>query len=94
MADRDRVEVLRLQTGVAERLTDDGGDPLEVRAAGDLGHDTRVALVQLVLRGDRIAEDVASGGNDGCRRFVTAGLDPQDDQPSIGRSLWMRTAGA
>src|SRR5438105_1334124 len=61
----------------AERVADDVRDELQVTPRGDLGYDAAEARVQLRLRGDDVRPDV-SGRDDGRRRLVARGLDPED----------------
>ena len=74
----DQVDVVERRVGSAERLLDDGDHQLEVAPARDLGDDSAVAGVQLVLRCDDAGQDLAVTRDERCGRLVTRRLDAED----------------
>jgi hypothetical protein len=65
---------------VRERLLDDRVDRLDVRPAGDFGHDPAVHPVDVDLGLDDVGEDLATIGNDRRGGLVAGGFDPEDQQ--------------
>ena len=70
--------ILRVvDAGLDDRLGDDRHDRLDMGTAGDLGHDTAIALMDLDLL-DTTEDMTSVPSHDGGRRLVTAGLDAEN----------------
>ena len=75
---RDGVDLVVVDAGLDDRLGDDRHDRLDMGTAGDLGHDTAIALMDLDLARHDRGHDVGPLSHDGGRRLVTAGLDAEN----------------
>ena len=74
---RHELDVGQADLGLVQRVLDDGADQLQMVAAGDLGHDPAVAVVD-ALRGDDVGADLPSGGHDSRAGVVAGGLEGED----------------
>ena len=75
---RHRVQLVEADRGVAQCVGDYGIDPLDVLAAGDLGHHALVAPVLLDLGVDHVAADLDPVGDHRRGALVTGGLDAEN----------------
>ncbi len=73
----DRVAIGQRLTGIGEHALNDRGEPLGMRARGDLGDDAAIGRVLGILRGDPLGEDLAPGGHQRRCGFVAARFDAQ-----------------
>ena len=78
--DRDGVDGVPAAGHGRERGVDDGGEPLEVGARGQLGDDTAVDGVQGDLRRHHRRTDLAAVGEHRRRGLVAGGLDGEEVQ--------------
>ena len=75
---RYAVELAGPDSGLFEGLIDDAADPLAVLAAGYLGDDALILLVEGNLRGDDVGEDALPVLHDGGGALVAGGLNSKD----------------
>ena len=66
------------QAGAVQGLGNDGIDPLDMGTRGDLGDDTAVLGVELVLAGDDAGKDMTAISDDGGGGLVARGLNAQN----------------
>src|SRR4051812_26444088 len=83
MRDGDGVDVRETASGRCERFADDGQGVFDVRAAGDFRDDAPVLRVQLDLRRDDVAANVATVDHDGGAGFIACGLDAKNDRQTL-----------
>ena len=85
--------------GVVERTLDDATDVADVLAGGKLGYHAAPLAVNLKLRCDHVRPDrprppvVARLLDNGGRRFVTGGLDTEDQHRCYSFSLKVKSPG-
>ncbi len=74
---RDEADVSESRPCAGERLVEKGGEILEVGAGRDLGDDASPGPVRGDLRRDDRGEDPSLTVDEGDRRLVAGGLDPE-----------------
>jgi hypothetical protein len=75
---RDRIDLIDRHPRFVERLANNWQNALDVRATGDLGHDTAVLRMEFILRRDDARTDTETSVDDCSRRFVTRTFDAKD----------------
>ena len=78
LRDRDPLDPVEPDTGLAERLAQDGRDELEMPPRRDLRDDAAVLRVQLRLGGDDVGEDLAVVRDERRSGLVAGRLEPED----------------
>ena len=87
---RDRVDVVPGRAGIGPGLVEDRGDPAQVRACRDLGHDPAGRGMERDLRGDHVGEDPPAIVDERDAGLVARRFDGEDEpaahaSPARGR---------
>jgi hypothetical protein len=85
MADSDGIDHAQAKTGLREGLADHGDDGFDVGAAGNLGDDAGVLLVEGVLAGDDAGADEDARLDDGGGGLIAGRFDAEDEDGGSGK---------